>query len=230
MSKIIALLLCLAALFSLVGCNNQLSLTASEAAAFVDTSYYDDIVLEKQNNTGINSLIPFRPFNFEKTIKPSAIPLSLFERFPVIKEFNWSDEGSPVYINGQKYKRGKTLTFSVLLNTTNEITSICPTLIFIKHDEKNGVETYNSIRFDPDTLKFPHFEGKDEDAEFGDGYFGYNVSMSLDKNSNLPLANYPLELFSVDFSFPVSGHYTVAVIDGHKNGGKYTDSLSLIIE
>ena len=230
MPKIIALLLCLAALFSLTGCDNKLSLTASEAAALVDTSYYDDIVLEKQNNSGINSLIPFKPFDFEVPAEPSVIPFSLFEHFPAIREFNWSNESSPVYINGQRYKKGKTLTFSVLLSTPDEEFSLCPALVFIKHDEKSGVETYNSIRFNPDTLKFPHFEGKDEDAEFGDGYFAYSVAVSSGKDSDVFLANYPLELFSVDFSFPVSGHYTVAVIDGYKNNGKYTDSLSLIIE
>lgn len=229
MSRLVALLLSIAVCFSLVGCKeNKYSLTAEEAESFIDKSYYEKIEAEKRENSGINLLIPFKPFDMKAPGKPLGTPSSLFNNFPVLSEFKGKDES--VYVNGKKYKKSKELTLTVLLQTEDIEFTVWPTIVIIKHGTKSGDKIYRSIRTWPDTLNLAHFDLITEDAEFGDGYFGYTVGVSCKESHKVTPASYYMELFSAEFTFESVGHYTVKVIDSYKNGGKYTEGLSLIIK
>lgn len=226
MSKIVALILCVGLIFTLSACAKEFSLSTESALGFIDTSYYEEVEYEKTNFSGINRLIPFRQFDATPPSEPLGIPSSLFKNFPVIKTFK-DLNNYPVFVNGKKYKKGQTLKFSVLYNAESKDVLVNPTLVFIRHEELNGVETYNSIRLNPESFSIPLFECIDEDAEFGERYFAYNYLIKGEiSDDQLTL---PVELFTTEVGFAKAGHYTVAVVDGYKNDGKYTDKLILQI-
>lgn len=229
MSRLVAVLLCIAVCFSLVGCGEKkYSLTREEAESFVDKSYYEKIEEEKKQTSGINLLIPFSPVTLTSPNERQGLPSSLFSNFPVLKEFKGKQEF--VYVNGKRYKKSKELTLTVLLQTEDIEFTVWPTIVIIKHGTKSGDKIYRSIRTWPDTLNLAHFDLITEDAEFGDGYFGYTVGVSCKESHKVTPASYYMELFSAEFTFESVGHYTVKVIDSYKNGGKYTEGLSLIIK
>ena len=226
MRKTVALLLVLAAVFSLVGCKTEYSLTRKQAESLIDTSYYENIAWENRNASGANALTPFSRLDAE-SFGDSPAPVIL-NHFYSLAKFKWSKPGNPVFVNGRRFTTGKTLTFTVYIETEDEEFSVCPTLVFINHDIKNGVDIYNdTIRLNPESLTVPYFTDTDEDAEFGDGYFAYGVSISSKKKAEPENSDLPVKLFSIQMSFKEVGHYTVKVIDSYKNDSKYTDTLSV---
>ncbi len=228
MSRFVALVLLIAVVLSFAGCKSEYSLTAEEAESFVDKDYYEQIEAEKRMYSGIGLLIPFKPFDINSPTKKIGTPTSLFNNFPVLKEFKGKDES--VYVNGKKYKKPKVLTLTVLLRTEDIEFMVWPTIVILKHGETNADNIYRSIRINPDTLKSVHFDDVNESAEFGDGYFGYSVAVSVKESHGVTPADYYMELFKTNITFEKTGHYTVTVIDSYKNGGKYTDNLSLVIK
>ena len=229
MSRLVAVLLCIAVCFSLVGCGEKMySLTREETESFVDKSYYEKIEEEKKQTSGINLLIPFSSVTLTESSEHQGLPSSLFSNFPVLYEFRGKQEF--VYVNGKKYKKSKELTLTVLMQTEDLEFTVWPTIVIIKHGVQSGEKIYRSIRTWPDTLKLLQCDDFAEDAEFGDGYFGYSVGISCKESHGVTPASYYMELFSAEFTFESVGHYTVAVVDSYKNNGKYTDNLLLQIK
>jgi len=230
MKRMISVLLLIPLMLCFNGCRIESSLSISEVKSLIDTSYYKEIVFEEQKNKQIHNLAPFKQLDLEQNQNLENFPLPLLDRFFMLSKFKGNKQGENVYINGKKYKKGEVLTMSVLILTDDDEFSVWPCLVFIKHNEKNSTEIYNSIRINTDSLRVPHYKDVDEDAEFGEGYFAYSVAVQCDKNKETDCDLQPKELFSIEVSFSESGHYTVATVDSYKNSGKYTDSLSLVIE
>lgn len=230
MRRIAVFALAFLGLFCLIGCRQELSLTADSTKALIDTSYYSDVVFEEQKDPSEQNLAPFSQLDTKQDLKEDS-PKPFFDRFSMLLKFKGDKSQNTVYVNGVKYKKGETLTMSVLIHTNDKTFTAHPTLVFMKHGEKSSTEIYNSIRINPDSLRVPHLKDIDADAEFGKGYFAYSLSLdNQTKNGIIDCSKYPRELFSIDFSFAKPGHYTVAVIDSYKNDGKYTENLSLLIE
>ena len=227
MSKIVAILLCIALIFSLSGCSKEFSLSTEQALGLIDTSYYSEAEFEKAHFSGVNLLIPFRPLESTPPSEPLGTPTSLFKNFPVLKTLK-NLKNYPVFVNGNKYKKGQTLKISVLYNAESKDILVNPTLVFIRHEEMDGVATYNSIRLNPESFSIPLFDCVDEDAEFGERYFAY--SYLIKGNVTDDLLTPPFEIFTTEIGFAKPGHYTVTVVDGYKNNCKYTDKLSLEIK
>ena len=227
MKKTIAVFLAFIIVFSLVGCNNKQSLSAEQIKSLVDTSYLNGIVFEQNDSPSKQNLAPFEQIDRENSYNAEDGNGSLLDHFSMLSKFKGDRSKSTVYVNGQKYNTGEAITLSVLILSDDKDLSVWPTIAFIKQGEENSVNIYNSIRLNTDSLRVPHFIDKDEDAEFGDGYFAYSVFLRSDEENFVDCSESPKELFSIDVAFHSAGHYTVAVVDSYKNNGKYSKSLFL---